>query len=79
MRRYRDDVDYPASSAFSRLPLRQVPASDRQVTFLRSLVDDALERDVWPRGFFWNGGHDLSITEASKAIVKFKKVLGRRE
>ena len=77
MTRRRGGIDYPTSSTFS-LSARQRPATDKQMSFLRALVDKAMAADVWPRGFFWGGGHDLTAVEASRAINSFRNVLRMR-
>lgn len=67
-------IDYPTSSTFSR-SVRPRPATDKQMAFLRALVDKAMAEGVWPRGFFWGGGHDLTAADASQAIGRFRNVL----
>lgn len=78
----RGDIDYSTSSTFSSVRYRRPygsgrPATDKQVAFLRTLVDKAMAEGVWPRGLFWGGGHDLTASDASRAIDRFRNVLRR--
>lgn len=81
--RHRSDIDYPTSSTFSSVRQRRPygsgrPATDRQVAFLRALVEEAMADGVWPRGFFWGGGHDLTAAHAAQAINRFRNILRQR-